>query len=53
MSAIAATMQPISNAVQAHSPAGSPSSANGTKASANGGGYRKIANPPATSTFGS
>jgi len=36
--AIAATMHAMSNAVQAHNPAGSPNSTNGTKASANGGG---------------
>ncbi len=37
MSAIAPTTQAISSPVQTHTPAG-PSSANGTKATANGGG---------------
>ena len=39
----------MSSAVQTQRPA-APSQANGMNATANGGGYRKIANPPATST---
>ena len=47
MSAIAPTTQAMSSPVQTQTPA-RPSSANGMNATANGGGYRKIANPPAT-----
>ena len=52
MSAMAPMTHATSRPVHTHSPA-EPSSANGTKATANGGGYRKIAKPPATSTAGS